>query len=167
MSKTTTANPVPVSIAGRSGLLLLALLWCAFLPSTVMAQGASRDCTLTLAPLNFGNYDPLETTVPLDRATTMNVDCRRNTFVQIFYSTGSSGNFAQRTMRQGTSVLGYNFYFEPARVSILGDGTGGSFYLQGFVGRAGANITLYGRIPPGQDPSVGLHSDTIIVTMIF
>src|SRR3546814_17919680 len=87
----------------------------------------------------------------------MNVDCRRNTFVQIFYSTGSSGNFAQRTMRQGTSVLGYNFYFEPARVSILGDGTGGSFYLQGLVGNAGANITLYGRIPPGQDPSVGPH----------
>src|SRR3546814_19443955 len=96
-----------------------------------MAQGASRDCTLTLAPLNFGNYDPLETTVPLDRATTMNVDCRRNTFGQIFYSTGSSGNFAQRTMRQGTSVLGYNFYFETARVSHLGDGTDRKSVMKG------------------------------------
>lgn len=167
MSKPTTVKPMPSAIAGRSGLLLLALALCAWWSGAAMAQGASRDCTLTLAPLSFGNYDPLETTVPLDRATTMNVDCRRTTFVQIFYSTGSSGNFAQRTMRQGTSVLGYNFYFEPARVSILGDGTGGSFFLQGFVGNAGANITLYGRIPPGQDPSVGLHSDTIIVTMIF
>lgn len=151
----------------RAGWLLLALLLCCVWSAAAMAQGASRDCTLTLAPLSFGNYDPLETTVPVDRATTMNVDCRRNTFVQIFYSTGSSGSFAQRTMRQGTSQLTYNIYFEPARVSILGDGTGGSFFLQGTVGRAGVDITLYGRIPPGQDPAVGLHSDSIMVTVTF
>lgn len=156
----TTRNPTAARLLF---FLLLSGLWSA----AALAQGASRDCTLTLAPLSFGNYDPLETTVPQDRATTMSVSCRRDTFVQIFYSTGASGAFAQRTMRQGTSLLGYNFYFEPARVSILGDGTGGSFFLQGTVGRAGANITLYGRIPPGQDPSVGLHSDTIIVTVTF
>lgn len=146
-------------------LLCLALLLGGLYSGAAMAQ--ARDCTLTLAPLSFGNYDPLETTAPQDRTTTMSVRCRNFTFVRIFYSTGSSGTFAQRTMRQGASVLGYNFFFEPARVSILGDGTGGSFFLQGVVGPAGANVTLYGRIPPGQDPSIGLHSDTIIVTMTF
>lgn len=162
MSQASTTRSAPAARL-LFFLLLLSGLWSA----AAQAQGPPRDCTLTLAPLSFGNYDPLETTVPQDRTTTMNVRCRNNTFVQIFYSTGSSGTFAQRTMRQGTSQLGYNFYFEPARVSILGDGTGGSFFLQGTVGRAGANITLYGRIPPGQDPSVGLHSDTIIVTVTF
>lgn len=165
MNKAISTERGAKASAHRSGWLLLALLLCGVWSGAVMAQ--VRDCTLTLAPLSFGNYDPLETTVPVDRATTMRVSCRNNTFVQIFYSTGSSGNFAQRTMRQGTSQLAYNFYFEPARVSILGDGTGGSFFLQGTLGQAGANITLYGRIPPGQDPSVGLHSDTIIVTVTF
>ena len=165
MNMAATITPTSRAVAYRTGLLWLALLLCALYSGASLAQ--ARDCTLTLAPLSFGNYDPLETTVPQDRTTTMNVRCRNNTFVQIFYSTGSSGTFAQRTLRQGTSLLGYNFYFEPARVSILGDGTGGSFFLQGTVGRAGANITLYGRIPPGQDPSVGLHSDTIIVTLTF
>lgn len=141
--------------------LLLSMAWS----SAAMAQ--ARDCTLTLNPLSFGNYDPLETTVPVDRTTSMNIRCNRNTFVQIFYSTGSSGNYAARSMRLGASTLGYNFYFEAAHVSILGDGTGGSFFLQGTVGRGGANITLYGRIPPGQDPLVGPHSDTIIVTTTF
>ncbi|MDP1696529.1 MAG: spore coat U domain-containing protein [Xanthomonadaceae bacterium] len=167
MNKAISTERGAKASAHRAGWLLLALLLCGVWSAAAMAQGQSRDCTLTLAPLSFGNYDPLETTVPQDRATTMRVSCRNNTFVRIFYSTGSSGSFAQRTMRQGTSQLAYNFYFEPARVSILGDGTGGSFFLQGTVGQAGANITLYGRIPPGQDPSVGLHSDTIIVTMTF
>lgn len=162
------AHRRPRRIASSAGywLRLLALVLLAGVWSgAAMAQ--ARDCTLTLNPLSFGNYDPLETTVPLDRTTTMNVSCRNNTFVQIFYSTGSSGSYAARTMRLGASALSYNFYFEAAHVSILGDGTGGSFFLQGTVGRGGANITLYGRIPPGQDPSVGPHADTIIVTMTF
>lgn len=147
-------------------LLCLALLLGGLYSAAAMAQ--ARDCTLTLAPLSFGNYDPLETTVPFDSTTTMNVTCRRNTRVDISFSAGSSGTFAQRTMRQGTtSLLAYNLYQEAARVTILGDNTGGSVPLRLRVRRRGANITLYGRIPPGQDPSIGLHSDTIIVTMTF
>lgn len=145
--------------------IVVALLLSGLCSGTAMAQ--ARDCTLTLNPLSFGTYDPLETTVPLDRTTSMNVRCNRNTFVQIFYSTGSSGTYSARTMRQGVSSLAYNIFFEAAHVSILGDGTGGSFFLQGTVGTGGANITLFGRIPPGQDPSVGPHADTIIVTMTF
>src|SRR3546814_19157624 len=104
MSKTTTANPVSSALARRSGVLVLALLFCAWWSGAAMAQGASRDCTLTLAPLNFGNYDPLETTVPLDRATTMNVDGRRHTFVQIFYSHGPPGSEERRVGKEGVST---------------------------------------------------------------
>src|SRR3546814_8327527 len=69
MSKTTTANPVSSALARRSGVLVLALLFCAWWSGAAMAQGASRDCTLTLAPLNFGNYDPLETTMRSEEHT--------------------------------------------------------------------------------------------------
>lgn len=147
-------------------LLALLSLFCALaFPGDAQAQ--ARDCTISNTDMVFGNYDPLETTIPLDTTSTMSLRCNRNTFVQIFFSTGSSGTFSQRTLRQGTSLLGYNFYFEPARISILGDGTGGSFFLQGTVGRRTILLPLYGRVPPGQDPSIGLHSDAIIVTMIF
>lgn len=155
----------PASAAGYWLRLLALVLLAGVWSGAAMAQ--ARDCTITLNPLSFGTYDPLETTVPLDRTTTMSARCNRNTTVSIFFSTGSSGSYAARTMRLGASALNYNFYFEAAHVSILGNGTGGSFFLQGTVGTAGVNVTLYGRIPPGQDPSVGPHADTIIVTMTF
>jgi spore coat protein U-like protein len=152
----------------RAGWLLLALLLCCVWSAAAMAQvGPQRDCELTLLPLSFGNYDPLETTVALDRTSIMDLTCRPNTRVQITFSAGSSGSFAQRTLRQGSSVLRYNIYAEAAHISILGDGTGGSTTWQGSVNNSGSSVILYGSIPPGQDPSVGLHSDSIMVTVTF
>ena len=72
-------------------------------------------------------------------------------------------------MRQGTETLDYNLYQDSTRTVIWGDGTGGS---QTFVQpdpRLGVNIdvTVYGRIPAGQDVSSGAYSSTVTATIFF
>lgn len=142
---------------------LAAILWV----GVVSAQPRPDDCTISLNPLVFGNYDPLETLAPVDRTTSISVRCDRATNARIEFSTGASGSFGARTMRLGTSSLRYNVYVNAARTIVLGDGTAASVPILDRFNNGGDTITLYGRIPPGQDPTIGPHTDTIIVTMTF
>jgi len=140
----------------------LAALWS----GAAMAQ--ARDCTITVNAMNFGNYDPLETTVAVTTTSTMSLVCNRNNIAaRVSLSTGSSGTFAARTMRFGASILSYNIFGNAAFTFLWGDGSGGSFRRNVTVGTTAVTLTMFGRIPPGQDPSVGPHSDTLIVTMTF
>lgn len=150
-------------------LLCLALLLGGLYSAAAMAQAPPPDCTVTVNAMSFGNYDPLETTVAAVTTSTMTLDCNRNnTQVQVTLSTGSSGTFANRTMRQGASTLSYNIFGDANFVFLWGDGTGNSFVRNVTVDKNRTEtLTLFGRIPPGQDPNIGLHSDTIIVTMTF
>ena len=85
-------------------------------------------------------------------------------------STGSSGTYAQRTLRNGPSVLEYNLYTDVARTQILGDGSGGSSRItRSFTALLSVDqtITVYGRIRSGQNVPAGSYSDTIIVTVTY
>jgi spore coat protein U-like protein len=170
MIKVTSIDKLSSALASRSGLLLLVLSLCTWWSGAVMAQGPPPlDCMVTVNDLNFGNYDPLETTVAVITTTTMILDCNsNNTRVQIALSTGSSGTFANRTMRQGASTLNYNIFGDANFTFLWGDGTSNSFIRNVTVDKnRNETVPMYGRIPPGQDPLVGLHSDTIIVTLTF
>lgn len=144
-------------------LFLLAFLWA----GAGSAQAPQDDCSIALNALLFGNYDPLETLVPLDRTTSINVSCNRATDARIEFSTGQSGSYGARTMRLGASALRYNLYLDAAHSIILGDGSASSVPILGRFNNGSDTITLYARVPPGQDPAVGHHVDTIIVTMTF
>ncbi len=89
-------------------------------------------------------------------------------------SQGSSGNFAQRTMRFGNSELLYNLFNSATYTQIWGNGTGGSvrvaYSLLVNPGNFQVNIMdhpIYGRIPAQQPVDTGLYSDTILVTLTF
>ena len=156
---------------------LLAALWAgACLPVQ------AGDCTISLSPLAFALYDPIEQTAPLDSSGNVQVACNPTTFaeslfgvqVTIALGTGSSGSYAARTLRQPpSSVLPYNLYTTAARTTVWGNGTGGTGTVGGAVGGIISGqpnprgFPVFGRIPPAQDPNVGLHSDTIIVTVTF
>lgn len=147
-------------------LLALAVAMAGVWSSAAMAQ--ARDCTVTVNAMNFGNYDPLETTVAVTVTSTMSLRCTRNNIAAVVsLSTGSSGTYTARTMRLGASTLSYNIYGDAAFVFLWGDGSGGSFRRNVTVGTTAVALTMFGRIPPAQNPSVGPHSDTIIVTMTF
>src|SRR5690606_474315 len=138
-------------------------------------------CTNTAAPTNSGASAPIPATAPLDSTGAVRVQCSLSGFeilfganVDIALSQGSSGTYAARTLRQGAaSVLQYNLYTSAARATIWGNGGGGTSTVGGAVGGwltgqpTTRNFPIYGRLPAGQDPNLGLHSDSITVTVTF
>jgi spore coat protein U-like protein len=152
-----------------------------------MASAAARagDCTLSTVPINFGSYDPIEAFADNDSSGAVTLDCDPTepdeffeelfgVWVQIELGPGSSGTYAARTMRQPpSSVLQYNLYTTAARTTVWGDGTGGTATVSGAVGGWFSGqpnprtFGVYARLPPAQDPSAGLHTDTITVRVTF
>jgi spore coat protein U-like protein len=69
----------------------------------------------------------------------------------------------------GSDFLDYNLFRDNGRTSIWGDGTGGSSsqFILFLIANTPRILTVYGRIPPGQDVSVGQYSDVLTVTVTF
>lgn len=129
------------------------------------AAAARADCTITATPVAFGPYDVFSATAD-DSTGTISIRCTPPDIVTVTLSRGSSPTFATRTMQNGANVLNYNLFRNAARTTIFGDGTGGTSTFVGFV-LVTTTITVYGRIPPLQDVTVGPYSDTIIATVNF
>ena len=89
--------------------------------------------------------------------------------VVVSLSKGASSTFSPRTMMMGSEVLSYNLYRDAARTSIWGDGTAGtSTYTNANPpNNTAINITVYGRVPAGQDVSAGAYSDTVSAVINF
>jgi spore coat protein U-like protein len=70
-------------------------------------------------------------------------------------------------MTSGTHVLTYNLYLDPTHLTIWGDGSSGTGTVSGTGTGANVGTPVYGRIPPGQNASVGSYSDVITVTVTY
>ena len=149
----------------------LALLPC--------APARALDCFVSVTGVAFGTYDPLVTT-PTTSTGNVQVRCihigggATRASYTIDLSTGSSNNYAQRTMRTGNSVLNYNLFNSATYTQIWGNGTGGSsrvaYSLLVNPGNFAQNIMdhpIYGRVPAQQAVDTGLYSDAILVTLTF
>jgi spore coat protein U-like protein len=135
------------------------------------------SCTVSASALAFGVYPANSATA--DTATgTFAVTCTATgsgsatVSGTLSLSTGSSGQFATRTMKAGTSVLDYNIYVTPAYSQIFGDGTAGTYQLSesgtitaGQVYQVGGSY--YGLIPARQDVAPGSYLDTIVMTVVY
>ncbi len=143
--------------------LLLAL-------ATGSADGA---CNVTATGVNFGNYDVFAT-APLDSTGSVTVTCDEippaNPVIAI--GPGAAGTFLPRRMRHASlgDVLNYNVFTSPSMSAVWGDGTGGTTTVA--AGRVPRNrpprpVTIYGRIPAGQNVSAGTYSDTLVVTITW
>jgi spore coat protein U-like protein len=72
----------------------------------------------------------------------------------------------------GNDLLKYNFYTNVSRTTILGNGAAGTAIIElkrppGKPQPWTQGLTIYGRIPPGQDVSAGSYSDTLTVTVVW
>jgi len=130
---------------------------------------AGAACTISTTPISFGLYDPLGAG-PSDSIGTVTYRCGaidRNVSIQI--GPGGAGGFNPRQLSKGVERLDYNLYRNAARSVVWGDGTGGtSFY---FIGNPPNNrdvvLTVYARLPGGQDISAGSYSDAVSVVVNF
>ncbi len=128
----------------------------------------AADCTVNTSGINFGIYDPLGTS-NLDSIGTITIRCTGK--VNVTVSIGPSpntGGFNPRAMKigSGTSLLNYNLYTTSARTQIWGDGTQGTATVSGLAPRnKDLPLSVYSRVPPGQDVTVGSYSENVVVTI--
>lgn len=132
---------------------------------------AHAACRVSATGVNFGPYDVFAT-APLDSAGTVTVACDQNPPTDITVSVGpspGSGGFNPRQMQRagGGDRLDYNLYTTPSMSTVWGNGAAGtSTVLLRKVNRnRPATATIYGRIPPGQNVSVGSYAETLTVTI--
>lgn len=122
--------------------------------------------------LSFGFYDPLSG-APATTSGVAVVTCDQAPPPTVTLQIGPSavsGGFLPRRMRQegGSDLLAYNFYADAGGASVFGDGTGGTVTQSAKVTKNKPwSVTIYGRIPPGQDVGVGSYADTLTVTINF
>lgn len=125
------------------------------------------NCTIAAGTLSFGAYDPLTANAAtnLDMTGSFTVSCTNGTPYTISLDAGANGGksaAATRAMASGTNYLGYEIYSDSGRTTIW---TSGSSVTS--TSKAPATLTVYGRIPAGQDAAVGSYSDTVVETVTF
>jgi spore coat protein U-like protein len=126
-------------------------------------------CTITTTPVGFGLYDPFAAGHN-DSTGTLTYRCGPpDKNVTIMLGTGAAGTFNQRKLFKGTEPLSYNLYRDAARSMAWGDGTGGtSFYsVADPPNNQNVALTIYARIPAGQDISAGSYTDSVSVVINF
>jgi spore coat protein U-like protein len=125
-------------------------------------------CTISATAVGFGSYNVFSSG-PTDSTGTITYRCRGHHSVAIGITRGSGSTFNPRSMSRGGEQLTYNLYLDAARTSIWGDATGGSqMYVNvGFPNNTDITLTVYARIPPGQDVSAGTYTDSVAAIVLF
>ncbi len=151
---------VPIALA----FALIAVAPVAFAGSQAgtltLNSSVAANCTIGAATLNFGAYDPVVTNTasPLDGSTTMAVACTKGVAPNI--TTATAGG----AMTGGGDTLNYLLYSDTGRTTPF---TGTGFTMPAAAGKAPQNLTIYGRVPGGQDVGVASYTGTIAVTVNF
>lgn len=137
---------------------------------------AVYSCNVSTTGLNFGQYRPFNL-VQQDNNGNIAVSCQLLQIIgllvsyEIRLSTGQSGNYNTRQLRNAGSNLNYNLYRNAARTNVLGNGTAGTVFIADSyllsVGVLTRNYPVYGRIPAGQNVRAGSYTDIITITVTY
>lgn len=130
----------------------------------------SKNCTISTAPVNFGAYDPVagNATASLDGIGTLTVTCTKGATAHVGLNGGGNVQGSTRRMRQsGTAYLTYEIYKDSGRTTVWGDGFSDNLDIGAAPNRNPRTFTAYGRVPSGQDATVGTYTDTVMATVNF
>jgi spore coat protein U-like protein len=140
-------------------------VWWAFLCwlTAVGTVTHAAQCSLSAIGVSFGSYDVFSS-LDSDVTGSITVSCQSSATYSISLSPGA-GSFVARKLTNVGSQLAYNLFIDPQRLTIWGDGSGGTTTVS--ATGTGGTYTVFGRIPAGQNAYVGSYSDTIIVTVTY
>lgn len=159
----------------RAAAMLFSLLAC---PGMVGA--APYECDIGNITVLQSFYDPTESNPNSNGVGTVGVTCQLKNEKQthqvqytVALSRGFGGSYSPRKMSGGRGSLGYNLYLDAARVTIWGDGSGGTLPLRGTMLLSPTSPAqqvihnIYGLIPALQDVYAGTYTDTITITLTY
>jgi spore coat protein U-like protein len=128
----------------------------------------SPNCRVTLTPLSFGAYDPLGVNSgnSLDATTRMLLLCTRGSRATINLDRGKNGA-GDRRLSSGDARLAYEIFQDPSRTRVWGNGAEAYSLEVTANGLVPREVTVFGRIPPGQAVPSGIYSDVITATVDF
>ncbi len=139
-----------------------------------VSAAVTATCSISTVDMNFGNYDPITThaTTPLDVNGSVTITCTKGAATYIDLSPGSNAANAVGTTRAmstaGPDYLSYELYQENTFTTVWGVGNPGNAFVPPVApSKAPRSFTIYGRIPAGQDRTVGNYSDTVTATVNF
>lgn len=145
--------------------------------SLSVTASVAKSCSITgTTNVSFGAYDPADAnfSTPLDATGSVTVRCTKNTTYDIALGQGAnaaSGSTCAAPLRQmasGSERLSYGLFSDAGRTSTWGCDASNDVTRTETVGPSSPDtITVYGRIPAGQDVADGSYSDTVTVTVTF
>lgn len=159
------------------------LAWGAVIAAPVLAATAtsnlsvtatvSANCTISTSAVAFGTYDPVSThaSADLDGTGTVTVTCTSGSGATITLdqgsnpATGSTDAAPLRQMASGANRLAYSLYSDASRTTVWGNTAATDVDHTG-TGTATA-LTVYGRIPGGQNKPAGSYTDTVVATVTY
>lgn len=136
----------------------------------------SASCSIsTTSALEFGAYDPAVANASTDKDGTgvISVTCTSGAPVSITLGEGGNadtGSTAAAPLRrmvdaEGTHHLSYSLYSDSGRSVVWGDDAAVDVET---IGTGGAEaLTVYGRIPGGQNVPSGVYNDIVVATVTF
>jgi spore coat protein U-like protein len=147
----------------RTILMMLSLIVVFIQAGTTFAQ-----CTIGVTSISFSNYDVFSN-APVDSAGTVSISCSKD-IVKAFVTLGTSSNSGMvnpRRMKRsgGNDLLDYNIFSDVTRTAVVGNTPIEFRRPSGKPAPWGESFSIYARIPPGQDVSVGSYSDSVSVSV--
>ena len=130
----------------------------------LIASAPCAACTVSTTGLSFSSYDVFSS-LNQDITGAVSIRCSPAVGYSISLSPGVSNSFTPRTLTAGGYALEYNLFIDSARVTIWGDGTGGTSTVSDNA--EDATHTVFGRIPARQNVHTGDYTDTIVVTITY
>lgn len=141
-----------------------------------VTASVAANCTISAPDLVFGAYDPVVTnaTTPLDVNGSVTVACTKGSSTTIGLGQGSAaatGSTALTPLRQmsaGTNRLRYDLYRTSVGTGVWGDIGTANVLAYTATSKTATTLTIYGRVPPGQDVGVAVsYTDTVRATINF
>jgi len=130
----------------------------------------SAECTVSATSVNFGAYDPVavNAATPLDSTGTVNVYCTAGTLATVSLDLGTHFTGSTRRMLSGAAnFLNYEVYKDAARSVVWNSVNTDSGTSASKTTAINGGFIAYGRIPSGQDVTMGSYNDTLLVTVNY
>ena len=128
-----------------------------------VSASVAANCLVAAGTVSFGAYDPLAAndTAALDANGSFTVRCTRGVTAQVGLSDGANYSGGRR-MQAGASgnFLTYELYSDSGRATVWGTGVNRVSYTA--IDKSPSTLTIYGRVPGGQDAAAGSYTDTVV-----
>ena len=133
------------------------------------ASAQTNTCTISATSVSFGTYDVFSTT-DLTSTGSVTFNCHpKGPGIRVWLSKGlNAPTNAPRKMASGGNLLNYDLCQDANCSTRWGDSTYPTEY--GPVdapNNKDVTLTVYGRIPAGQDVPAGTYTDRVTVTIDF